>query len=63
MNVEKEKCNGVWFLNTGLQIRGLYVNMVVELKIVHGVEFLWLIYGFDHSADHIREWTRWKQCS
>ena len=37
--------------------------MVVGIKIAHGVGFLWLIYGFDHSVDHIREWTRWKQCS
>ena len=37
--------------------------MVVGIKIVHRVEFLWLIYGYDHSVGHIREWTRWKQCS
>ena len=37
--------------------------MVVGIKIEHRVEFLWLIYGFDHSVDHIRECTRWKQCS
>ena len=43
--LKKEKCNGVWFLDTGLQILGLYVNMVVGIKIVHRVEFLWLICG------------------
>ena len=46
MNVEKEKNTTVCgFLDTGLQIWGLYVNMVVGIKIVHRVEFLWLIYG------------------
>ena len=61
--LRKEKCNGVWFLNTGLQVWGLYVNMVVGIKIVHRVGFLWLIYGFDHRVDHLREWTMWEQCS
>ena len=38
--LRKEKCNGVWLFDTGLQIWRLYVNMVVGYKIVHRVRFL-----------------------
>ena len=43
--LKKKNATVSGFLDTGLQIWGLYVNMVVGLKIVHRVEFLWLIYG------------------